>query len=60
MREGLDLLHQKQFAQSAARFDQLRRAGADSFQLHFYAAQALVGLGRLPRGRAAASSAPSS
>jgi len=47
MREGLDLLNQKQFAQSMARFDQLRRAGADSFQLHFYTAQALVGLGRL-------------
>jgi tetratricopeptide (TPR) repeat protein len=47
MREGLDLLNQKQFAQSAARFDTLRRAGADSFQLHFYRARALVGLGRL-------------
>jgi tetratricopeptide (TPR) repeat protein len=46
MREGLDLLHQKQFAQSQARFAELRRLGADSFQLHYYLGQALAGLGR--------------
>jgi choline-sulfatase len=47
MREGLELLNRQQFAQSAARFAALRKAGADSFQLHFYNARALVGLGRL-------------
>jgi choline-sulfatase len=47
MREGLELLNQQQFAQSAARFAALRKAGADSFQLHFYNGRALVGLGRL-------------
>jgi choline-sulfatase len=47
MREGLELLNQKQFAQSASRFDRLRAAGADSFQIHYYGAKALVGLGRL-------------
>jgi len=46
MRDGLTLLHQKRFAESERRFSELRRAGADSFQLHFYQASALVGLGR--------------
>ena len=46
MREGLDLLHQQRFAESAARFTELRRVGADSFQLHFYLGEALTGLGR--------------
>jgi len=46
MRDGLTLLHQKRFAESERRFAELRRAGADSFQLHFYQASALVGLGR--------------
>ena len=46
MRDGLTLLHQKRFAESEHRFSELRRQGADSFQLHFYLASALVGLGR--------------
>ncbi|MGD9904980.1 MAG: sulfatase-like hydrolase/transferase [Vicinamibacterales bacterium] len=46
MRDGLTLLHQKRFAESERRFAELERAGADSFQLHFYRASALVGLGR--------------
>jgi arylsulfatase A-like enzyme/Tfp pilus assembly protein PilF len=46
MRDGLTLLHQKRFAESERRFSELRRVGADSFQLHFYLASALVGLGR--------------
>ncbi len=46
MREGLAFLHDQRFAESAARFTELRRVGADSFQLHFYLGEALVGLGR--------------
>jgi choline-sulfatase len=46
MREGLDLLQDRRFAESAARFAELRRVGADSFQLHYYHGQALAGLGR--------------
>ncbi len=46
MRDGLTLLHQNRFAESAERFNRLRAAGADSFQLHFYLGRALVGLGR--------------
>ena len=46
MREGLTLLREKHFAESAARFTRLREVGADSFQLHFYLGEALAGLGR--------------
>ena len=46
MRDGLTLLRQNRFAESAERFNRLRTAGADSFQLHFYLGQALVGLRR--------------
>ncbi|MCC6988347.1 MAG: sulfatase-like hydrolase/transferase, partial [Acidobacteria bacterium] len=46
MREGLDLLQAKRYADSAARFTRLREVGADSFQLHFYLGEALAGLGR--------------
>jgi len=46
MRDGLTELHQKQHARAAATFNRLLAAGADSFQLHFYLGQALVGLGR--------------
>ncbi len=46
MRDGLTLLHQNRFAESAERFNRLRAEGADSFQLHFYLGRALVGLGR--------------
>lgn len=46
MREGLTLLQEKRYAESAARFRRLRDEGADSFQLHFYLGEALAGLGR--------------
>ena len=46
MRDGLTLLQQKQYAESAAKLTDLRRAGADSFQVHFYLGRAQAGLGR--------------
>lgn len=46
MREGIVALGEGRFADSEARFAQLRRAGADSFQLHFYEGRALAGLKR--------------
>lgn len=46
MRDGLAALETKRFAESAATFAQLRKAGADSFQVHFYEGRALAGLGR--------------
>ncbi|MFN7979613.1 MAG: sulfatase-like hydrolase/transferase [Vicinamibacterales bacterium] len=46
MRDGLAALEAKRFAQGAATFAQLRKAGADSFQVHFYEGRALAGLGR--------------
>ncbi len=46
MRDGLTLLQQKHYAESAAKLTELRRAGADSFQVHFYLGRAQVGLGR--------------
>lgn len=46
MREGLTLLQEKRYAESATRFRRLRQEGADSFQLHFYLGEALAGLGQ--------------
>lgn len=46
MRDGLAALEAKRFAPAAATFAQLRKAGADSFQVHFYEGRALAGLGR--------------
>ena len=46
MRDGLAALEAKRFAESAATFARLRKAGADSFQVHFYEGRALAGLGR--------------
>jgi len=46
MRDGLAALEAQRFAESAATFAQLRKAGADSFQVHFYEGRALAGLGR--------------
>ncbi len=46
MRDGLTLLQQKHYAESAAKLTDLRRAGADSFQVHFYLGRAQAGLGR--------------
>jgi Tfp pilus assembly protein PilF len=57
MREGLELLQAKRYAESAARFTRLRGVGADSFQLHFYLGEALAGLGRLRDAEASYSQA---
>ena len=46
MRDGLTLLRARQFAASAAKLTELRKAGAGSFQVHFYLGRALAGLGR--------------
>jgi choline-sulfatase len=46
MRDGLTLLQQKHYAESATKLTDLRRAGADSFQVHFYLGRAQAGLGR--------------
>ena len=46
MRDGLTLLQQKHYAESAAKLTDLRRAGADSFQVHFYLGRAQAGLGQ--------------
>ena len=46
MRDGLAALEARRFAESASTFAQLRKAGADSFQVHFYEGRALAGLGR--------------
>ena len=48
MREGMVLLQQGRFADSASRFADLKKAGADSFQVHFYLGRALAGLRRWP------------
>ena len=46
MREGLVNLREGRFAASYAGFQQLFARGIDSFEAHYYAARALVGLKR--------------
>ena len=46
MREGLVNLREQRFAASLDRFQGLFRRGVDSFESHYYAARALVGLKR--------------
>ncbi len=46
IRNGLLLLHAKDYAASAARFEAVLRRGISSFEIHFYLARALVGLRR--------------
>ena len=46
VREGLVLLREKDYAGSAQRLLELRRRGVDSFEVNYYLARALVGLGR--------------
>jgi arylsulfatase A-like enzyme/Tfp pilus assembly protein PilF len=46
MREGLTLLRQKRYAESASRFERLKKSGSDTFQVHFYLGRAQLGLGR--------------
>lgn len=47
MREGLTLLRQGRYADSAERFVRLQKAGSDTFQVHFYLGRAQLGLGRI-------------
>jgi arylsulfatase A-like enzyme/Flp pilus assembly protein TadD len=46
IREGLSLLHERDYAASAARFRAVLARGISSFEVHFYLARALSGLGR--------------
>jgi choline-sulfatase len=46
VREGLVRLRQKDYPGSVARFHELQRRGIGSFEVHYYLARALVGLGR--------------
>jgi arylsulfatase A-like enzyme/Flp pilus assembly protein TadD len=46
MREGLVNLRERRFADSLARFEGLFARGIDSFEAHYYAARALMGLER--------------
>jgi len=46
LHQGLLALRDKQYAAGAARFRELTAQGIDSFEAHYYYAQALVGLGR--------------
>ncbi len=46
VREGLVKLRQKDYAGSAQSFEELRRRGVSSFEVHYYLARALVGLRR--------------
>jgi tetratricopeptide (TPR) repeat protein len=46
IREGLLRLRQKDYAGSVERFRELRRRGIESFEVHYYMARGLVGLGR--------------
>jgi tetratricopeptide (TPR) repeat protein len=46
MREGLVSLHERDFAGSAARFEQLLARGIVSFEAHLYLGRALLGLRR--------------
>jgi arylsulfatase A-like enzyme/Tfp pilus assembly protein PilF len=47
MREGLSLLRQGRYGESASRLVRLKQAGSDSFQVHFYLGRAELGLGRV-------------
>lgn len=47
MREGLTLLRQRRYADSADRLVRLQKAGSDTFQVHFYLGRAQLGLGRI-------------
>ncbi len=47
VREGLIRLRQKDYAGSVSRFRELRKRGIESFEVHYYMARGLVGLGRL-------------
>jgi arylsulfatase A-like enzyme/Flp pilus assembly protein TadD len=46
MREGLTMLHARDFGGSARRLGELHALGIDSFEVHFYLGRALAGLGR--------------
>ncbi len=46
VREGLLRLREKDYAQSVARFRELLERGVASFEVHYYLARGLVGLGR--------------
>lgn len=46
VREGLVRLRKKDYAGSAERFRELKERGIESFEVHYYLARALVGLGR--------------
>jgi len=46
IRDGLTLLHDRDYAQSAARFRAVLARKISSFEVHFYLARALSGLGR--------------
>jgi arylsulfatase A-like enzyme/Flp pilus assembly protein TadD len=46
VREGLLRLREKDYAGSAERLEELRRRGVDSFEVRYYLARALTGLGR--------------
>ncbi len=46
IRNGLLLLHAKDYAASVARFPAVLRRGISSFEIHFYLARGLLGLGR--------------
>ena len=46
VREGLLRLRERDYAGSAARLQELRRRGVDSFEVRYYLARALVGLRR--------------
>jgi choline-sulfatase len=47
MRDGLLLLRQKRYGESASRLLRLQQAGSDAFQVHFYLGRAQLGLGRV-------------
>jgi len=47
MRDGLALLRQGRYADSADKFVRLQKAGSDAFQVHFYLGRAQLGLGRV-------------
>ena len=46
VREGLVALREKQYARSVERFQELLRRGVASFEVHYYLARGLTGLGR--------------
>ncbi len=46
VREGLLRLREKDYARSVERFQELLRRGISSFEVHYYLARGLVGLGR--------------